>query len=367
MLDVMKGWLDKYLSDEEAVLFAILLLLVFIIILTMGNLLAPVLTGLVLAFVMQGLITYLTRLRVPNSVAIPVTFFMFLGIFFAFFLFLIPRVWRQMSNLFNELPSMVKAVQTRLELLPENFPDLFTADKVATWVDMLGGEVAQFGQWLVSYSLSQLPLLVSILVYTLLVPILVFFFLKDKDLLLRWFLSFLPKEKPLMNKIGREMGEQMANYMRGKVIEIIIAGGVTYAFFSIVGLNYAALLGFLVGLSVIVPYLGVAVVTIPVVLIAYFQFQWSSELFVVIVGYVVIQALDGLLLVNVLFSKAVNLHPIAIITAVLVFGGLWGLWGVFFAIPLATLIKAIMTAWPGHASQLEAEPEPVRQADGLAK
>ena len=358
MLDVMRGWLDKYLSDEEAVLFTILLLLVFIVILTMGNLLAPVLTGMVLAFVMQGLITYLARLRVPNSVAVPVTFFMFLGIFFAFFLFVIPRVWRQMSSLFNELPKMVEKGQALLELLPESFPDLITEEKVATWVDMLGGEVAQFGEWLVSYSLSQLPLLMSILVYTLLVPILVFFFLKDKDLLLNWFLAFLPKEKPLMSKIGHEMGEQMANYMRGKVIEILIAGGVTYIFFIVVGLNYAALLGFLVGLSVIIPYLGVAVVTVPVVLIAYSQWGWGGDLLILMLGYVVIQALDGLLLVPKLFSEVVNLHPIAIITAVLVFGGLWGLWGVFFAIPLATLIKAIMTAWPKHPSQLEPESQP---------
>lgn len=355
MLDVMKGWLDKYLSDEEAVLFTILLLLTILIILTLGNLLAPVLTGMVLAFVMQGLITYLAKLRVPNSVAVLVTFFMFLSIFFAFFLFVIPRVWRQMSNLFNEFPNMIEKGQDLLELLPENFPTLITEEKVTDWVDMLGGEVGQFGQWLVSYSLSQLPVLVSVLVYTLLVPILVFFFLKDKDKLLNWSLSFLPKEKPLMSKIGHEMGEQMANYMRGKVIEILIAGGATYIFFTIVGLNYAALLGFLVGLSVIIPYLGVAVVTIPVALIAFFQWGWSSEFFYVMFGYSVIQALDGFLLVPMLFSEAVNLHPVAIITAVLVFGGLWGLWGVFFAIPLATLIKSIMTAWPGDPSQAEIE------------
>ena len=67
-----------------------------------------------------------------------------------------------------------------------------------------------------------------------------------------------------------------------------------------------------------------------------------------VLGYSVIQGIDGLVLVPLLFSEAVNLHPIAIILAVLVFGSWWGLWGVFFAIPLATLIKAIMTAWPSN-------------------
>jgi len=62
--------------------------------------------------------------------------------------------------------------------------------------------------------------------------------------------------------------------------------------------------------------------------------------------YTVIQTLDGNVLVPWLFSETVNLHPIAIILAILVFGGIWGFWGVFFAIPLATLIKAIFNAWP---------------------
>ncbi len=62
--------------------------------------------------------------------------------------------------------------------------------------------------------------------------------------------------------------------------------------------------------------------------------------------YLVLQALDGNVLVPLLFSEVVKLHPIAIILAILVFGGLWGFWGVFFAIPLATLAHAVIRAWP---------------------
>ena len=65
-------------------------------------------------------------------------------------------------------------------------------------------------------------------------------------------------------------------------------------------------------------------------------------------SYFVIQFLDGNVLVPILFSEAVNLHPLAIIVAILVFGGLWGFWGVFFAIPLATLVKALINVWPIH-------------------
>jgi putative permease len=85
------------------------------------------------------------------------------------------------------------------------------------------------------------------------------------------------------------------------------------------------------------------------------QFGWSGDFALVMVIYGVIQFIDGNILVPLLFSEAVNLHPVAIITAILLFGGLWGLWGVFFAIPLATLIKAVINAWPRQSDYPDAE------------
>jgi putative permease len=312
----------------------------------MGDTLAPVLAGIVLAFLMQGFIKYLSGKNVPDWAAITVSFIVFLGGFIAILGFIIPMVWGQMAKLFAELPKMITRGQALLDLIPENYPNLITHDQVDSLVKMVGTEVALSGQGLLSFSLSQLPVLISAIVYLVLVPVLVFFFLKDKDVILSWCVSFLPDDRPLMNKIGAEMGIQMANYVRGKVIEILITGTVTYVLFKGFGMNYAALLAFFVGLSVIVPYLGVAIVSIPVFLIAYFQWGLSPEFFYVVLGHVIIQVLDGMVLVPLLFSEAVNLHPVVIITAVLFFGGLWGMWGVFFAIPLATLVKSIMNAWP---------------------
>jgi len=96
----------------------------------------------------------------------------------------------------------------------------------------------------------------------------------------------------------------------------------------------------------VVPYNGATVVTIPIALIGIFQWGLGDQFFYLMVAYAIIQTLDGNVLVPLLFSEAVNLHPVAIICAVLLFGGLWGFWGVFFAIPLATLFKAVLYAWP---------------------
>ena len=111
------------------------------------------------------------------------------------------------------------------------------------------------------------------------------------------------------------------------------------------------LLGVLVGFSVLIPYIGAAAVTLPVAMVGLFQWGLAPDFWWLLVAYGIIQALDGNVLVPVLFSEAVNLHPVAIIVAVLVFGGLWGFWGIFFAIPLATLVKAVWNALP--ASELD--------------
>ena len=149
-----------------------------------------------------------------------------------------------------------------------------------------------------------------------------------------------------MTRIWHEMDTQIANYVRGKFIEIIIVGIVSFFTFAYFGLPYSALLAVLVGFSVLVPYVGAAVVTLPVAAVAGSHFGMTNEFFYVLIAYGIIQALDGNVLAPVLFSEAVNLHPVSIIVAVLFFGGIWGFWGVFFAIPLATLLKSLVYAWP---------------------
>jgi putative permease len=181
----------------------------------------------------------------------------------------------------------------------------------------------------------------------------VFFFLKDKELILGWLGDFLPDERRLVRKVWNDMDLKIASYVRGKFIEVIVIWVSTYIAFALMGLNYAMLLGLLVGLSVIVPYVGATVVTIPVALVAFSQWGISSEFGYLMGIYAFIQFLDGNLLVPLLFSEVVNLHPIAIIVAVVFFGSLWGVWGVFFAIPLATLIQAIIKAWPEQETIIE--------------
>lgn len=346
MFKVLRDWIQRYFSDEEAVVLAVLLFLAFTAVLTLGGMLAPVLAGMVLAYLMQGLVVSLERLRMPGGVAVGLVFALFMGLLLVFIVVVVPLLWHQLITLFNELPGMLAKWQSLFLLLPERYPHLVSDEQVLQAIEVARGEIGKFGQWALTFSLSSLPLLVNIMIYLVLVPILVFFFLKDREMIGQWVRGYLPRERALITRVAHEMNRQIANYIRGKVIEIFICGGVTYIGFVVLGLNYAALLALLVGVSVVVPYVGAVVVTVPVMLIALFQWGWSDQFIYLMAVYGIIQTLDGNVLVPLLFSEAVNLHPVAIICAVLLFGGLWGFWGVFFAIPLATLFKAVLDAWP---------------------
>ena len=181
--------------------------------------------------------------------------------------------------------------------------------------------------------------------YIILVPLLIFFFLKDKKLIMGWLGRFLPKRREIIQDVWYEVDIQIGNYIRGKFSEILVVWLLTFIPLHIFNLQYSLLLSFMVGLSVLIPYIGATVVTIPVLVVAYMQYGLTGDFYWVVGLYFVVQILDGNVIVPLIFSEAVNIHPVALIIAVLVFGGLWGFWGIFFAIPLATVVKAVMEAW----------------------
>ena len=347
MLSFIKNWIDRYWSDEAAIALAFVLLISVIIVFTIGDILAPVLAGIIFAYILQGIVNHLQKnLRCPHMLAVSITFLLFMAVLIWLIFMIFPLVWNQVFNLFNELPKMVIKFQSILKELPQKYPAFISEELVRESVSTLSSQLGKAGQSIVSFSLSKIVGVVSILIYLILVPLLVFFFLKDKDLIMSAFRKIIPSNQRLISQVAVEMNQQIANYMRGKVIEIIVVTIADYILFAALGLDYAILLAVLVGLSVIIPYIGAIVVTIPVVIIAFLQWGFGSDFILLMSLYAVIQGVDGNILVPLLFGEALNLHPVAIITSILFFGGLWGFWGVFFAIPLATLIKAIYNAWP---------------------
>ena len=349
MLALLFQWYKRRFSDPEAIGLLVILLMAFCILFFFSGLLAPLLVALVLAYLLEWPTVRLQRLGCSRTCATSMVLIVFAGILLVMVLIVAPVAWQQGINLLRDLPNMLNKLYVYAAGLPKRFPALVDAGIIDIIVENLRSRLTGLGESLGKYSLASLVGLMTLMIYLVLVPLMVFFLLKDKEQMLNAVRRVLPRNRGLAGVVWQEMNQQITNYIRGKVLEMVAVGFVTWIAFLVLGLNYALLLAVLVGISVLIPYIGAMVVTIPVIGVGLFQWGLGTDFWTMFIVYLVVQALDGNVLVPILFSEAVNLHPLVIILSVVIFGGMWGFWGVFFAIPLATLIKAVVRAWPETA------------------
>jgi putative permease len=342
----IRDWFQRHFADPQVAGLAVLLAVGFVIVVAMGRLLAPVLASLVIAYLLEGIVSYLERWGCPRWLAVTLVFVAFVATFFGIVFGLLPLLSQQVTQFFQLLPKMIIRGQELLLSLPEHYPNLFSEEQVRDLTKLIRLEVAQLGRKVLSWSLASVTSLLTLGVYLVLMPLLVFFFLKDKDRFIEWFKHYLPRERRLIAQVWSDVDAQIGNYVRGKCIEILIVWAVSFITFYFLGVPFSVLLSLLMGFSVLIPYIGAMAVVLLVAFVTYSQWGFSPDFIEVVVACVIIQFLDGNVLATLLFAEVVNLHPVAVVVAILVFGGIWGFWGIFFAIPLATVVQAVLKAWP---------------------
>jgi putative permease len=357
-MEIIRDWFRRHFSDPQVVLLALLLLAGLLGIVFFGRMLAPVIASLVIAYVLDAPAETLRRRGVPNRAAVVLVFLSFLTVIAFAMLAVLPLLSEQLTRLVVLLPKMVARVQEELLTLPDRYPELIDRAQILELTSRLQRDLLLLGQNLLLLSFDRIGNLITVVLYLFVVPFMVFFFLKDKTRILAWFGRFIPEDRTLVASVWREVDHKTGAFVRGKIYEVGIVGAATWLVFSLLHLDFAMLLAALTGLSVLVPYVGVAVVSLPVALVAFFQFGMGGELAAVVGAYVVIQTLDGNLLAPLLISEVVDIHPIAVIASILIFGCIWGFWGVFFAIPLATLAVAVLNAWPARNETTPPAPSP---------
>ena len=362
-MNLLTAWFKRTFADPQVVILGIVLVVGVAVVVGLGRMLAPVFASIVIAYLLEAAVVQLQRAGLPRLASVTLVFLLFLTSLFFLLFGLVPMLTRQLTQLVQQIPNYISQGQDLLLQLPQRYPQMVSEEQVQNLINSVGNELAVAGQQFLTWSLTSVGNVVGLLVLLVLIPVLVFFLLKDKRLLIDWFKGYLPTERHLVSTVWADVEAQIANYVRGKAGEIVIVGAVSYVTFISLGLDYSALLATMVGFSVLIPYIGAAVVTIPIAFVAYFQWGWGWDFGQVMIAYAIIQALDGNVLVPLLFSEALNLHPVAIIVAILVFGGLWGFWGIFFAIPLATVVQAVLKAWPRTENDEDSQEETSEEMD----
>ncbi len=340
----IKKWLNRYLGRPEILALLAVLAMAYLVFVYFGAMLAPVFASIIIAYLLQAPISKLERFKIPHLLSVLLVYFIFVGALVIAIVGLLPLLWHQLNNLFEQLPQMLERTQALVNDLATRYPNIISPDGIQQTLDSVKAQSLAYAQKALTFSLASLSNVVLICVYFILVPLLVYFFLMDKTQLLGGFKTYLPRRRQLLTKVWLEVYEQIGHYVRGKVLEAVIVAFIFYIQFAIMGLSYAILMAVLVGLSVIIPYVGAVLVTIPVFVIGFVQWGFTAYFGYFVVIYAILIALDANVLVPLIFSEVVDLHPVSIILAILFFGGLFGFWGIFFAIPLASLVKAVARA-----------------------
>jgi putative permease len=340
-------WFERNFSDPEVISLVMTLVFGILLIEFFGGILMPVLISIIIAYLLNPLVRLIVARGCPRLLAVWAVYIIFLGIFIYGMLYLAPLIWRQLTNLANQLPNTFLVAQLWVDKFMDQHPLLMSNSDVVHVLAYFKEQSPKLGQTILHVSFKAIPNMAELILYVVLVPLLVFFFLKDSRRIINWLKRFLPRKRVLVTRVSLEVYQKIGSYVKGRVIEVFIVSAVSIAAFTLLDLQYAILLGALLGVSVIVPYIGAIIVTIPIFILALMQWGLTSHFWYLVIVFFVIITVDGNILFPLLFSQTMDLHPLAIILSVLIFGGIWGFWGVFFAIPLATLVNAVINAWPG--------------------
>lgn len=345
-----------FLNQQFTAMIVFIAVIAFVVVYT-GAILAPFFAAVVIAYLLEGLISRLTKHGwMSRFFIVNIVFILFLAFVTAILLWAVPEIGQQAKQAAANIPVYLNAGQELILKLPEKYPHLINKEQAVSVVSDINRELSEMAKGALSGGvIAPLVKTLGLLIYLILVPVMVYFMLKDKRVIITYLSRLLPFDNPFLKSVWSDVDMQIGNYIRGKVIEILLVWFFTYICFLLFGLDYAMLLSFMVGLSVLIPYIGATVVTLPVLAVAFVQWGIGSQFYFLMGAYLVIQIIDGNVLVPLIFSEAVSIHPVAIIVAVLLFGGLWGFWGVFFAIPLATVVNAVINAWWDSLSELDEE------------
>jgi predicted PurR-regulated permease PerM len=181
----------------------------------------------------------------------------------------------------------------------------------------------------------------------IMVPIYLFFLLKERPRIEKRWKDYLPlRASPLKDEIAAALSEinsYTIAYFRGQLLVCLVDGTLIGSILTLFGLNFAPLIGLLVVILTMIPYIGIVICWVPAVLIAAFQWgDWTHPLIVTII-FIVVQNLEGMFYAPRIVGKSVGLHPMTVIVSIFVWGLLiGGLLGPILAVPLTATVKVLL-------------------------
>ena len=308
----------------------------------LGPILAPFLLAIILAYMCNPMVRKLSRFKMGRTIATLLVMALLLILFVAFLLILIPLFEKQIALFIQRLPGYLE--WGRLHVAPwlsQTFGIDIQLDQ-ATLTNFLSSHMENLRtvaeKFLPSLRTGTLAA-VSFLTKLLLVPVVLFYVLRDWDGIVARLDELLPRRwGDEIRSIAHEIDEVLSAFLRGQISVMLLMSLFYWIGLSVAGLELALPIGLLTGLLGFVPYLGVTTGIVLGTLAALMQFQTLGGLIPVWVVFGLGQVVEGMALTPYLVGERIGLHPVAVIFALLAFGQVFGFFGVLLALPVSAAL-----------------------------
>lgn len=311
----------------------------------LSSILAPFLAGALIAYLCDPLVRRLMKFHINRILAVTIVFLTaFLGTML-FLIFLIPLIEKQVMYFIGQVPDMVTWTTVKAKWFMNYYnisisPDETTLKKFfADYITKAGG----FVNWMIQTTLTSGKTIFEVLVYLVLIPLVTFYLLRDWDRVLLGIDKILPQKiKPKIVAIAKECDEVTSAFFRGQLLVMLSLGFYYSVTLSLMGLNVGVIIGLIIALLSIIPYLGSMIGILIAAITAYMQFGDLEHLMWLALIFVVGHIMENFILTPLLIGNRVGLHPVAVIFAILAGGTLFGFFGVLLAIPSAAIITILL-------------------------
>lgn len=303
--------------------------------------LLPFFLSLILAYMLEPLVTRLTRRGLGRPWAILAVYAVLGLLAAAVIAFVIPALLAELHQLADEIPRHTRALQGRLREVQAGYHRLLLPDTVRQSIDdgltRIEERFTSLGTQVVEAAFSMMMGLFSLI----LVPLLTYYMLKDGEQWKEQFMAWLPvTARPGWLGLLRRIDRVLAGFVRGELVIAALMGAAVTVLIWALGMPFAVILGIFAGIGEFVPYVGPVVGALPALAVA--ALQAPGTLVKLIIGLVILNQVEQALLVPRVFQQSTGLHPIVIVFVLLVGGQLMGLPGAILAVPAAAIIKEIV-------------------------
>lgn len=317
----------------------------------LSPILTPFLLAAVIAYICNPMVRRMADREIPRTVGTVLVMLLLLGVFAALILIMVPLFEKEASRLLDKMPVYLDIVKNQaIPWLETRFdinlqPDMnVLKEAVSEHWQSAGGVAAKVLPSLTSGGMAVVEFLVNLL----LVPVVLFYLLRDWDVLLKLIDEMIPRYwHDQVSQLARETDRILAEFLRGQLSVIMLMSICYITGLWLVGLEFALPIGLVAGILVFVPYLGMIVGLTLATVAALMQFQdWASVIPVWVV-FGIGQMLEGMLFTPWLVGDRIGLHPVMVIFALMAFGQLFGFFGILLALP----VSAVLLVWLRHIHQ----------------